>query len=162
MPLQGGIPIEHDGDVIGAIGVSGASSADEDHELARDRREAVQRPSAQRPRRVFFPAAAVAEVRGGRPAARRPRYKIDAGRRGPGEVEYHEHVVDVMHVVEGRHRRHRRRDADPRGPRRLAPAVEGGTHELPRATSRDPDGVPHQFVDVSDPFLYFVVKVEAA
>jgi hypothetical protein len=24
-----------------------------------------------------------------------------------------------------------------------------------------PSGVPHQFVDVSDPFLYFVVKVEA-
>ena len=29
-------------------------------------------------------------------------YKIDAGRRErPGEVEYHEHVVDVMHVVQG-------------------------------------------------------------
>ena len=24
-----------------------------------------------------------------------------------------------------------------------------------------PHGVPHQFVEVSDPFLYFVVKVEA-
>ena len=24
-----------------------------------------------------------------------------------------------------------------------------------------PSGVPHQFVEVSDPFLYFVVKVEA-
>jgi glc operon protein GlcG len=35
VPLQGGIPIEHDGHVVGAIGVSGATSADEDHELAR-------------------------------------------------------------------------------------------------------------------------------
>src|SRR4051795_4602783 len=34
VPLQGGIPIEHDGEVIGAIGVSGATSADEDNELA--------------------------------------------------------------------------------------------------------------------------------
>ena len=34
VPLQGGIPIEHDGHVIGAIGVSGATSADEDAELA--------------------------------------------------------------------------------------------------------------------------------
>jgi glc operon protein GlcG len=34
VPLQGGIPIEHDGEVVGAIGVSGASSADEDNELA--------------------------------------------------------------------------------------------------------------------------------
>src|SRR5919202_1880623 len=34
VPLQGGIPIRYDGEVIGAIGVSGASSADEDNELA--------------------------------------------------------------------------------------------------------------------------------
>ena len=34
VPLQGGMPIVHDGEVIGAIGVSGASSADEDQELA--------------------------------------------------------------------------------------------------------------------------------
>jgi len=34
VPLQGGMPILHDGGVIGAVGVSGASSADEDQELA--------------------------------------------------------------------------------------------------------------------------------
>jgi glc operon protein GlcG len=34
VPLQGGMPIVHDGHVVGAIGVSGASSADEDQELA--------------------------------------------------------------------------------------------------------------------------------
>ena len=34
VPLQGGMPIEVDGQVIGAIGVSGATSADEDNELA--------------------------------------------------------------------------------------------------------------------------------
>ena len=34
VPLQGGMPITHDGEVIGAVGVSGASSADEDQELA--------------------------------------------------------------------------------------------------------------------------------
>jgi glc operon protein GlcG len=34
VPLQGGMPIVHDGQVVGAIGVSGASSADEDQELA--------------------------------------------------------------------------------------------------------------------------------
>src|ERR687885_1307289 len=32
--LQGGVPIVYDGQVVGAIGVSGASSADEDQELA--------------------------------------------------------------------------------------------------------------------------------
>ena len=34
VPLQGGMPVLHDGEVIGALGVSGASSADEDQELA--------------------------------------------------------------------------------------------------------------------------------
>src|SRR4051794_31135628 len=34
VPLQGGMPIVVDGQVIGALGVSGASSADEDQELA--------------------------------------------------------------------------------------------------------------------------------
>lgn len=34
VPLQGGLPLTVDGVVVGAIGVSGASSADEDQELA--------------------------------------------------------------------------------------------------------------------------------
>src|SRR6516164_2646763 len=34
VPLQGGIPIVVDGQIVGAVGVSGASSADEDQELA--------------------------------------------------------------------------------------------------------------------------------
>jgi glc operon protein GlcG len=42
VPLQGGIPIEHDGHVIGAVGVSGATSADEDNELAQIAAAAVQ------------------------------------------------------------------------------------------------------------------------
>ena len=34
-PLQGGVPIIHDGQVIGAIGVSGAKSAQQDEEVAK-------------------------------------------------------------------------------------------------------------------------------
>jgi glc operon protein GlcG len=33
-PLQGGVPIVHDGQVVGAIGVSGAHSQAEDEEVA--------------------------------------------------------------------------------------------------------------------------------
>ena len=33
-PLQGGVPIVVDGEVVGGIGVSGASSAQQDEELA--------------------------------------------------------------------------------------------------------------------------------
>jgi quercetin dioxygenase-like cupin family protein len=54
-------------------------------------------------------------------------------------------------------------------PREVAPgelrasAVAGGErHALGTGdVLAIPSGVPHQFVEVSDPFLYFVVKVEA-
>ena len=44
-----------------------------------------------------------------------------------------------------------------------ADSVTGGQrHELsPGDVLAVPAGVPHQFTEVSDPFLYFVVKVEA-
>ena len=95
-------------------------------------------------------------------------YKLDAGRRElPGEVEYHERFVDVMHVVQGTatvvtggEMVETREVAD--GELR-ARAIEGGSrNELAEGdVLAIPNGVPHQFVDVSDPFLYFVVKVEA-
>src|SRR5439155_5398145 len=62
VPLQGGMPITHDGSVIGAVGVSGATSADEDNELAGIGAAALK--DAMRPRSngaAFFPAAAVVE-----------------------------------------------------------------------------------------------------
>ena len=34
-PLQGGVPIVHNGHVVGAIGVSGAKSAQQDEDVAR-------------------------------------------------------------------------------------------------------------------------------
>jgi len=42
VPLQGGMPIVYHGHVIGAVGVSGATSADEDNELAQITAAAVQ------------------------------------------------------------------------------------------------------------------------
>ena len=56
-----------------------------------------------------------------------------------------------------------------RDPREVAPgelraaAVEGGERRELREGDvlAIPNGVPHQFVDVSEPFLYFVVKVAA-
>jgi quercetin dioxygenase-like cupin family protein len=72
-----------------------------------------------------------------------------------------------MHVVEGTATVVT--GGEPREPREVAPgevraaAVEGGTaHELAAGdVLAIPAGVPHQFTAVSDPFLYFVVKVEA-
>ena len=170
VPLQGGIPIEHDGTVIGAIGVSGATSADEDNELAGIGAAAVQQAMASsNGHAVFFPAAAVVkQFESGGLLLDDRAYKIDAGRReAPGEAEYHEHVTDVMHVVRGAATvitGGELRDAREVAPGELrAAAVDGGRrHELREGdVLAIPSGVPHQFVDVTDPFLYFVVKVAA-
>ncbi len=44
-PLQGGIPIMHDGFVVGAVGISGAHSAAEDQEIAKAGAAAVSNES---------------------------------------------------------------------------------------------------------------------
>jgi len=46
-PLQGGIPIIVDGQIIGAVGVSGAASAQQDEELAIAGANALGTKSAQ-------------------------------------------------------------------------------------------------------------------
>lgn len=46
-PLQGGVPIVSDGEIIGAIGVSGAASAQQDEELAIAGANALAASSAQ-------------------------------------------------------------------------------------------------------------------
>jgi glc operon protein GlcG len=150
VPLQGGMPITVDEFVVGAVGVSGASSADEDQEisvagqLAGD--AAAGGTAVQEA--VFFPNQVVREkFETGGLLVDTAGYKVDAGRRtAPGDVELHDDVVDIMHVVEG-----------------AATVVAGtATHELGEGDVLViPNGVPHQFVDVSEPFLYFVAKVEA-
>src|ERR671919_843506 len=94
VPLQSGMPITVDGEVIGAVGVSGASSADEDQELAEFGAETAAAAAANGDRAAaFFDSDTVREKfeRGALLLDERG-YKIDAGRReGPGEVEYHEH-----------------------------------------------------------------------
>ncbi len=146
VPLQGGMPIVVDGHVVGAIGVSGASSADEDQELAVVGQQAAQ--AAVEPGDAVFISSETlhAKFETGGLLVDTPAYKLDAGRRtGPGEVELHEQVVDIMQVVAG-----------------SAKVVTGETaHELAVGDVLViPNGVPHQFVDASDPFHYFVTKVE--
>jgi glc operon protein GlcG len=165
VPLQGGMPILHEGEVVGGIGVSGASSADEDQELSEIGAQALTSVKGNG-RAVYFPAASV--VDGGGILLETKGYKLDAGRReAPGEVEYHEHTVDVMHVVQGTATVVTGGEMiDPRevGPGELrAAAAEGGErHALGDGdVLAIPSGVPHQFVEVSDPFRYLVVKVEA-
>jgi len=43
-PLQGGVPIVHEGQVIGAVGVSGAKTAQQDEEVAKAGAAAIEDP----------------------------------------------------------------------------------------------------------------------
>jgi glc operon protein GlcG len=168
VPLQGGMPIVHEGDVIGAVGVSGASSADEDQELAALGSQALAATNGSANGAAFFDEEDVRQkfVTGGL-LLDAGAYKLDAGRReAPGEVEYHAHTVDVMHVVEGTatvitggEMVGTRTVAD--GELRAEAVTGGHAQELSAGdVLAVPAGVPHQFTRVSGPFLYFVVKVE--
>jgi glc operon protein GlcG len=158
VPLQGGMPILYDGHVVGAIGVSGASSADEDQELAVIGANALASPNGRTNGAAFFASDDVRrKFETGGLLLERHAYKIDAGRReAPGAPELHEHEVDVMRVVEGS-------ATVITGGEIKGDHIEGGKaqHVSEGDVIAIPNGLPHQFVEVTDPFLYFVVKVEA-
>jgi glc operon protein GlcG len=148
VPLQGGIPLVADGTVVGAVGVSGASSADEDNELA-ELGAAGFTAAAVPPRPTHVPAAAMADAFAvGRLVVDTPGYKVDAGRRrGPGSTELHERTTDVIYVLEG-----------------TATVLTGADGDPTSLSAGDvfvvPAGVAHAFATTSDPFRYLVVKVE--
>lgn len=167
-PLQGGVPILVEGQIVGAVGVSGASSAQQDEELATAGAAAITDPPAPADSGAvrFFPAREVASA-----FAKDARlyatddYKVAASSRsGPGDAEIHTRDTDVFYVVEG-----------------TATFVTGGTIGGSKSTAADevrgrsiedgethrlakgdvfvvPAGTPHQFTGVSAPFHYFVVK----
>lgn len=168
-PLQGGVPIVVDGQVVGAIGVSGAASAAQDEEIAKAGAAALGTPAAAGGDVHHFPKAAVdaAFAKGAvllEGAGR--NYMVHASRREqPGEGEVHGRDTDVIHVlsgtatfvtggtlVDGR-------TVEPDELR--GPSIRGG--EERRLTAGDvvvvPAGTPHWFKDVPGPLTYYVVKV---
>ncbi len=165
--LQGGMPILHKGQVIGAIGVSGASSAPEDQVLATIGAEAAEGFTTESTNAAtYIPAADVAaKFQKGGLLLNTDFYKVDAGRREkPGEVEWHARDTDIMYVFEGNATVVT--NGEMANSRHTAPgeiranSINGGvTHNLsPGDVLVIPNGLPHQFVEVSNPFLYYVVK----
>jgi glc operon protein GlcG len=165
--LQGGMPILHKGQVIGAIGVSGASSAPEDQELATIGAEAAEGFTTESISAATYIAAAdvAGKFQKGGLLMNTDFYKVDAGRREkPGEVEWHARDTDIMYVFEGNAAVVT--DGEMVNSRHTAPgeiranSIKGGiTHRLlPGDVLVIPNGLPHQFVEVSNPFLYYVVK----
>jgi glc operon protein GlcG len=171
-PLIGGIPIMIDGEIVGGVGVSGASSAQQDEELALAGAGAFSennRMSMSGAPVSFFDKETVdtAFSKGSVLLDGNGRnYMVHASRREkPGQAEVHTKDADVIYVLEGTAKfvtggelvDGKNIAADEiRGA-----SIKGGeTRQLAKGdVIVVPNGVPHQFQDVTNPFLYYVVKV---
>jgi glc operon protein GlcG len=183
-PLIGGIPITVDGQVVGGIGVSGATSANQDEELALAGANAVmagqtkietapmsmEKPgSATLHVAAFIDAKSVSAAFGkGMPLLETDRYKVHASRRAePGQAEIHTLDTDVIYVVDGSAtlvtggKAVDTREVAPNEIRGVK--IEGGEeHQITKGeVIVIPNGVPHQFTAVTGELHYFVCKPTA-
>ena len=172
-PLIGGIPITVDGQIVGGVGVSGAASADQDEQLAIAGSKAFE-PNAMsgdpaptvsyweknKVDEAFSKGAVLFDGSDGR------NYMVHASRREkPGQAEIHTKDADVIYVLQGSATFITGGEAV--DGKTIAPdeirgsSINGG--ETRKITKGDviivPHGVPHQFLEVTNPFLYYVVKV---
>ena len=174
-PLQGGIPIEAGGQVIGAVGVSGASTAQEDEELAIIAADALKRESMSTamdapisPAEVtFFKSDRVTDAfKKGDVLVNKANYMVHASHRdGNGMAEVHTEDTDIIYVLEGSATFITGGSVvDPKtigaGEIRGASVRNGETRTISKGdVIVVPNGVPHWFEKVSGPLNYYVVKV---
>jgi len=106
-PLQGGVPLMFEGQVIGAIGVSGGASAQRDEEIAMAGAGATKafagKAAAVSPSVTYIESPKVAAAFAkGMPLLEVDGYKVHASRReGPGVAEVHDWETDVVYVLDG-------------------------------------------------------------
>ena len=174
-PLQGGIPIIVDGQIVGGVGVSGAMNAQQDEELAIAGAGAISEAKMSevmppvKPNVLFFDRSQVSESFSKGAVlldGTNRNYMVNTSRRdSAGLAEIHTLDTDIIYVVEG-----------------SATLVTGGAaveakeiapHEI-RGSRIDggdtrrlvkgdviivPNGVPHWFKEVGGAFLYYTIKV---
>lgn len=171
-PLQGGVPILVDGQVVGAIGVSGAASAAQDEEVAMAGAAAIggsmsDGPTSSSMDVFYLESDKVARAfQKGMPLLEVGDYKIHASHRDQaGEVEVHEKETDIIYVLDGSATFVT--GGSVLGGRTIGPgeirgaSVDGGTvrHLVKGDVIVVPKGTPHWFKDVHGPLNYYVVKV---
>lgn len=167
-PLQGGVPIVVDGQMVGAVGVSGAASAAQDEELAIAGAAALGDPKSAAV--SFYDSKSVADAfdKGSVlfDGAGGENYMVHASRREKaGQSEVHTLDTDVIYVLDG-----------------TATFVTGGKSVDPKMVAANefrgtmidggetrqlkkgdviivPRGTPHWFKQVDGVFKYYVVKV---
>jgi glc operon protein GlcG len=174
-PLQGGVPIVVGDQVVGAVGVSGAASAQQDEELAIAGAAALARAGtngdtnapppvsywkAPDVAAAFSKGAVLFDGKDGR------NFMVHASHRDKaGQAEVHDVDTDIIYVLEG-----------------SATFVTGGTVQGGKVTEPNelrgdaiadgetreigrgdvlivPNGTPHWFKAVKGPLNYYVVKV---
>jgi glc operon protein GlcG len=171
-PLIGGIPITVDGQIVGGVGVSGAASADQDEQLAIAGSKAFDTsamtgdPPAvsywekSKVDEAFSKGSVLFDGSDGR------NYMVHASRREkPGQAEIHTKDADVIYVLQGTATFVTGGEAV--DGKTIAPDEIRGSSiksgETRKLAKGDvvivPRGVPHQFLEVTNPFLYYVVKV---
>jgi glc operon protein GlcG len=169
-PLIGGVPIVVGGEMVGAIGVSGAASADQDEQIAIAGAAAAasfgEGPLGT-PTVTYLDRSAVdAAFAKGAPLLEVGGYKIHASRRAePGKAEVHERDTDVIYVLGGSAAFVTGGEVE--NGETIAPseirgaAIRGGETRTLRKGDVVvvPNGTPHWFTAVDAPFLYYVVKV---
>jgi glc operon protein GlcG len=169
-PLQGGVPIIVGGQLVGAVGVSGAATAAQDEELAIAGANAFNSSQTSEAAPVrFFPAKEVDEAFAKGAVlldGRDGNYMVHASRREKsGLVEIHSKDADVIHVLDGKATfitGGKIVDAKEIAADEIrGSSVEGG--QVTQLAKGDvivvPAGTPHWFKEVDGPFLYYVVKV---
>lgn len=167
-PLQGGVPVTVNGQIVGGVGVSGAASAVQDEELAIAGAEALNGAKASPV--AFFESKAVSEafskgaVLSG--AANGENYMVHASRREKsGLAEVHDLDTDIIYVLDGTATIVTGgRSVDPKtiepNEHRGASIDGGETRQLKKGDVLIvPKGTPHWFKQVDGTFLYYVVKV---
>lgn len=171
-PLQGGVPITIEGQVVGGIGVSGAASAQQDEELALAGANAFTNSAMNgMPSEVtyfdkttvkaaFANGAVLVDGMEGR------NYMVHASHRDKaGLAEVHELDTDIIYVLDGTATFVT--GGSTVDPKTIAPfeirgsSINGGET---RALNKGdvivvPRGIPHWFKEIAGPFNYYVVKV---
>jgi len=163
-PLQGGVPIVVDDQIVGAVGVSGAASAQQDEELAMAGAKAFE---SGLPPISFFPKETVKAgfAKGSVLFDNSDKYMVHTSRReAPGMAEIHTKDADIVYVLDGTATLIT--GGTPIGVKPIGndelrgEKIEGG--EVRQLAKGDviivPAGVPHWFKEVTNPFLYYVVK----
>ncbi len=169
-PLQGGVPLMVEGKYVGAVGVSGGASAQQDDDIAQAAADAfTATPTAETNPTQFISAEEVKRaLHKNGTLLSTPEYKVNASRRdAPGQAEVHVKDTDIFYVLSGSASLvtgGQVMDAVATEPDEIrGTRIEGGTAQEIHAGDvvSIARGVPHWFRNVNAPLEYYVVKTTA-